>query len=198
LRSKRIIARRNLSALFAVIAFAAGNFILPGVIAGQESGTKPASVVKPQTFVSLDPVPLGQEFQIAVNVEISHGYHMNSHHPSDPYLIPTNLTLQAPAGIEILDTIYPAGRDQKFTFSPDKPLNVYSGNVTLKLKLRAGTSVPLGATTIPMTLRYQACNDTTCLPPVKLPVDAKFVVAAANEKARPVHPEVFAPQSSTK
>jgi DsbC/DsbD-like thiol-disulfide interchange protein len=189
---------RKIAMTLLLVALAAGNWFLAENISAQDPGPKSASVVKPQTFVSLDPVPLGQEFQIAVNIEIAHGYHMNSHHPSDPYLIPTNLTPQAPAGIEILDTIYPAGRDQKFTFSPDKPLNVYSGNVTLKLKLRAGTSVPLGATTIPITLRYQACNDTTCLPPMKLPVDAKFVVAPANEKARPVHPEIFAPQPSSK
>jgi DsbC/DsbD-like thiol-disulfide interchange protein len=192
------MARRKLPMLFALIAFAAAIAAMPSVIAGQDSGTKPTSVVRPQTFVSLDPVPLGHEFQIAVNIEIAHGYHMNSHHPSDPYLIPTNLTPQAPAGVEILDTIYPAGRDQKFTFSPDKPLNVYSGTVTLKLKLRAGASVPLGPSTIPITLRYQACNDTTCLPPVKLPVDAKFVVAAATEKAHPIHPEIFVPQTSSK
>lgn len=189
---------RKIATLFLVLAFAAVDFFLAGSVAGQDPGPKTASVVKPQTFVSLEPVPRGQEFQIAVNVEIAHGYHMNSHHPSDPYLIPTNLTPQAPAGIEILDIIYPTGRDQKFAFSPDKPLNVYSGTVTLRLKLRAGTSLPMGATTIPMTLRYQACNDSTCLPPVKLPVDVKLVVAAANENARAVHPEIFAPPASPK
>jgi DsbC/DsbD-like thiol-disulfide interchange protein len=192
------MARRNLPFLFAVIAVAAVSSVRPSIIAGQNSGTKPTSVVKPQTFVSLDPVPRGQDFQIAVTIEISHGYHMNSHHPSDPYLIPTNLTSQAPSGFEILDTIYPGGKDQKFTFSPDKPLNVYSGNVTLKVKMRAGTSAPVGPTTIPITLRYQACNDSTCLPPVKIPVDAKFVVAAANQKLHPVHPEIFAPQTTPK
>jgi hypothetical protein len=40
-------------------------------------------------------------------------------------------------------------------------------------------------------LRYQACNDTTCLPPVKLPIDVKFEIAPANAKAHLEHPEIF-------
>jgi DsbC/DsbD-like thiol-disulfide interchange protein len=182
-----------LSAL--AVATTAGSFLVAGTIPAQDPGPKTAAVVKPQTFVSLDPVPRGQEFQIAVTAEIAHGYHMNSHHPSDAYLIPTTLTPQLPSGFDVLDTIYPAGRQQKFTFSPDKPLDVYSGTITLKLKLRAGTGVPLGATTIPMILRYQACNDSACLPPAKLPVEAKIMVATANEKGRLMNLEIFAPQT---
>jgi len=151
----------------------------------------PASVVKTRTYVSLEPVPAGKEFQVAVVVDILKGFHMNSHKPSDEYLIPTALTAQLPAGFQLLDTIYPAGRLEKFSFSPDKPLDVYTGSVTLRLKLAAQKEVPAGATTIPLTLRYQACNDSVCLPPVKAPVSVKLEVAAASASARAVHPEVF-------
>jgi DsbC/DsbD-like thiol-disulfide interchange protein len=146
--------------------------------------------------VSLEPVPRGKEFQVAVVVEIARGYHMNSHHPSDAYLIPTAITPQIPAGFQLGDIIYPEGHAQKFSFSPDKPLDVYSGSVTLKLRLLTRTSAPLGGTAIPMILRYQACNDSTCLPPVKLPVEAKVVVADADARGRVAHPEIFSPLSS--
>ena len=152
-----------------------------------------AAIVKPHVFVSLDPVPRGKEFQVAVVVDIAHAYHMNSHKPTDQYLIPTTLTAQLPAGFQLQDTIYPAGRLEKFSFSPDKGLDVYTGSVTLKLRLAVHADAPLGATTIPVILRYQACNDTTCLPPVKVPVDVRFEVAAADAKARAVHPEIFSP-----
>jgi Disulphide bond corrector protein DsbC len=150
-----------------------------------------SSVVKPHTYVSLEPVPRGYEFQIAVVAEIARGFHMNSHQPSDKYLIPTTLTPHLPVGFRLVDTIYPAGHLEKFSFSPNKPLDVYSEKVTVRLLLAAEKDAPLGAATIPITLRYQACNDTTCLPPVKLPVDAKLSVAAAGAKARVVHPEIF-------
>ncbi len=187
---------RRISMLCALAALTtAGSFLITATTAAQDPGPKTASVVKPQTFVSLDPVPRGQEFQIAVSLEIARGYHMNSHHPSDAYLIPTALTPQLPAGFDVLDTIYPAGRQQKFAFSPDKPLDVYSGTVILKLKIHANANAPLGAATIPMILRYQACNDSACLPPAKLPVDAKIVVGGATGKGRLMHLEIFAPQT---
>ena len=37
----------------------------------QEALPSPAAVVKPQTFVSLEPVPRGKSFEIAVVVEIA-------------------------------------------------------------------------------------------------------------------------------
>jgi DsbC/DsbD-like thiol-disulfide interchange protein len=156
----------------------------------------PAAIVKPRAFVSLAPVPRGKEFQVALAVDIAPGYHMNSHHPTDKYLIPTTLTPKLPTGFELLDTIYPAGRVEKFSFSPDKGLDVYSGSVTLKLRLIAHNDAPIGAVTFPVTLRYQACNDTTCLPPVKVPVDVRVDVAAAGTVAHASHPEIFAAPSA--
>src|ERR1700735_1169960 len=153
-----MIRRNSFALIIGVIIAACGLFLRTNTSASQESSVipKPSSVVKPQTYISIDPVPRGKEFQIAVVAEIARGYHMNSHHPSDAYLIPTTLTPQLPAGFQLLDTIYPDGHSQKFAFSPDKPLDVYSGNVTVKLKLQAQTGAPLGPISIPMTLRYQA------------------------------------------
>lgn len=151
-----------------------------------------ASIVKAQSFVSLDPVPRGKEFQAAVVAEIRSGYHVNSHKPSDEYLIATTLTPQLPEGFKLVDTIYPAGRHEKFSFSPDKPLDVYTGSVTIKLRLAADAGAAIGAVKIPAILRYQACNDTTCLPPVKIPVGFTVNVGTADAKVRAVHPEVFA------
>jgi thiol:disulfide interchange protein DsbD len=193
------MTRRNARSLLVGAMLAIGFLIIcENSLYAQESTPVPkaSAVVRPRTFVSLDVVPQGKEFQIAVVIEIARGYHMNSHHPSDAYLIPTTLTPQVPAGFQLVDTIYPDGHAQKFSFSPDKPLDVYSGGVTVKLKLLAQTSAPLGSITIPMTLRYQACNDSTCLPPVKLPVEAQVIVGSADAKAHAGHPEVFAPSSS--
>ncbi len=150
-----------------------------------------ADVVTTHPYVSIEPVPRGKEFQVAVVVDINPAYHMNSHKPLDSYLIPTTLTPQLPAGFKLVDALYPNGQDKKFPFSPDKPLNVYSGNVTLRLRLTADNSAALGATTLPLTLRYQACNESACLPPVKVPVKVDVKVAAASAEGHAVHPEIF-------
>jgi thioredoxin:protein disulfide reductase len=152
-----------------------------------------SAVVKPHTYVSFEPVPRGKEFQAAVVVDIARGFHMNSHKPSDEYLIPTTLTPQMPAGFQLADTMYPEGRLEEFSFSPNKPLNVYTGSVTLKLRILAQANAPLGAVMIPVILRYQACNDAACLPPVKIPVNVQLNVAASGAKTQPAHPELFSP-----
>lgn len=176
---------------------ALGLFCCALTLRAQNPPQAAASVVKPRGYVSLEPVPRGKEFQVAVVVEIARGYHMNSHKPTDPYLIPTTVTPQTPEGVQVLDTIYPKGKLEKFAFSPDTPLDVYSGSVTILMRLTAEPDAAVGPASIPITLRYQACNDSACLPPVRVPVDVKLEVGDANAKARPVHPEIFANASQS-
>jgi hypothetical protein len=181
--------RRSLYiSLCALVLLSASAFT---VLAQDAAPPSAASIVKASSYVSLDPVPRGREFQVAVVANIAGGFHMNSHKPSDAYLIATTLTPQLPAGITLVDTIYPAGHLEKFAFSPKEPLDVYTGSVTVRLKLTTQSAAPVGRVTIPMILRYQACNQTTCLPPVKLPVSTQLQVAEAGAAAHPVHSEIF-------
>jgi thiol:disulfide interchange protein DsbD len=189
--------RLEVTSIFLVIlTFCAGGLIARGNALGlpfQASSNLPSAstVVKPRIFVSLDPVPRGKEFKVAVVADIASGFHMNSHKPTDEYLIATTLKAELPAGFELIDTIYPKGKLEKFAFSPEHPLDVYTESVTLVLRLSAKSTAVLGPAEIPMTLRYQACNDSTCLPPVKLPLTAKFNLAQEGATPKEVHPEIF-------
>lgn len=180
---------RTAFALSSVMLFA--SMALPARAKAQATPMNAKDVVKAKPFVSLDRVPRGKEFEVAIVVNIVDGYHMNSHHPLDTYLIPTTLTAKVPEGLKLVNTIYPPGRDKKFPFSPTKPLNVYTGSVTLRMKLRAEPTAKLGSTTIPVTLRYQACNNSACLPPVKIPVDVPVDVASAGASSHPANRQVF-------
>ena len=154
---------------------------------------KPADIVSTHTYVSLDQVPRGKEFQAAVVVKINTGYHMNSHKPSDSYLIPTTVTPQLPAGFTMTgEPSYPLGKNEKFPFSPDKPLNVYTGSVTFRMKLTADDKAALGKASIPVTLRFQACNLSACLPPVKVPLTLELQIVEAGKSGKAVNPEIFA------
>ena len=151
-----------------------------------------ASVVKPTVYVSLDKVPRGQSFEAAVVMKITPGFHMNSHKPSEDYLIPTTITPNPPQGIKVVDTIYPAGKQKTFEFSPKKPLDVYSDTAMVVVKMSADDTAAIGTMQIPATLRYQACNDTMCLPPVKIPVTIEAEIAPTGTAAHHVHTDIFA------
>ena len=184
-----IKSRRFHPAAYAAILLTIGFF---PIAAPAQSIPNASTIAKPQAYASLDKVPRGQTFEAAVVVQIANGFHMNSNKPSEDYLIPTTITPNPPQGIHVVNTTYPPGKRKTFSFSPNKPLSVYSDTVTLRLKLSADASAPLGPMAIPAILRYQACNDSTCLPPVKVPVTLNVNVAAAGTAAHHVHPEIFA------
>ncbi len=149
-------------------------------------------VVKPEVYVSLDPVGRGSSFQIAVVMKIRTGFHVNAREKSEEYLIATDLKSDLPAGFSSGDVAYPKGRLEKFAFSKT-PLNVYQDTVVLRMPVTALTNAPLGEQHIPLKLRYQACSTEICLPPVTIPLDAIVNVAASASASKPVHSTLFPP-----
>ena len=151
-------------------------------------------VVSPSAYVSLEPVARGSSFQLAVVLKIRPGFHINARKPSANYLIPTDLLANLPAGFKSAGEIsYPKGELRTFAFTKT-PLNVYEGKVVLRVPLTAQSDAPLGTQHIPLKLRYQACSNEVCLPPVTLDVDAPVTVAASAATSRPAHPELFPTQ----
>jgi len=176
-----------LPAVFVALAFVALTLKAPA----QESAfPAAASVLQPQAYVSLQPVPRGRAFQVAVVAKISPGFHINAHMPSEDYLIPTKITAELPAGLFLVETTYPRGVMRAFRFSKT-PLRVYEGSFTVMMKLRANGSAPLGPQKIALTVGYQACNQDACLPPTKIPVAADLEIAAVDAPAKAAHAEIF-------
>lgn len=151
-----------------------------------------ANVLQPQAFVSLQPVPRGRSFQIAVVAKISPGFHINAHQPSEDYLIPTKVMADLSPGVFLVETTYPRGVMRAFRFSKT-PLRVYEGSFTVLMKLRANGAAPLGPQKIGLTVGYQACNQDACLPPTKVAVAADLEIAAVDTTPHPVHTDIFAP-----
>ncbi len=147
-------------------------------------------VVKPKAYVSMAPIARGGIFELAVVAEIIPGFHVNANKPNEEYLIPTTVKAELPAGLTLNGTEYPEGKLVKFEFS-EKKLSVYEGRALIRLKMQAANDAPLGKTKVSMILRYQACNDSACLPPAKLPVEVEFEIAPLGVKSRPVNLEIF-------
>jgi hypothetical protein len=179
--------KRFLAAFFLVCACVA-------LCASRVAAQAPPSgkdVVAPTTYVSFDPVARGAAFQVAVIMKIRPGFHVNAREVTEDYLIRTDLRAEVPAGFKAGEVVYPKGTLQTFSFSKNKPLNVYSDSVTLFVPVTALSEAPAGTQHMPMKLRYQACSAEICLPPVTLNMDVPLNVAATPGAARPAHPEVF-------
>lgn len=177
--------------LLALVAIAAAASAQDGVF------PRAASVLQPQAYVSLQPVPRGRAFEIAVVAKITPGFHVNAHEPSEDYLIPTKITADLPHGISLVETTYPRGVMRAFSFSKT-PLRVYETSFTVRMKLRAENSAPLGHQKISLTVGYQACNQDACLPPTKLPTSAELEIAEVDTPTHPANPEIFSPVPNLK
>lgn len=158
----------------------------PGAVKAQIPNAK--DVVNSAAYTSFDPVARGKEFQIAVVLKIRDGYHINARKTTLDYLIPTDLKVELPVGYKASDVAYPDGTLKSFAFSKDEKLNVYTGTITLHLKVTPPADAALGAQHIPLKLRYQACSESVCLPPVRQDEAASFTIA---EVAKPSHAEFF-------
>jgi hypothetical protein len=134
----------------------------------------------PSVTLSVPAIPSiirGTPGKAELRFHITPGFHINSNAPSEEYLIPTALRMDAPTDIVVGRIIYPAGQNITLPFAPDLKLNVYSGEFTVLVTVRPLSSVLPGKYALRGRLKYQACDKAACYPPKELPVDFEVKVA---------------------
>lgn len=107
----------------------------------------------------------GETARIAAKIRVEDGWHVNSNTPTFDYLIPTKLDLELPADWPDEVVRYPKHEMKTFAFA-DQPLAVYDGEFVILTGIQVPAAAAKGAVPIRAALRYQACNDSQCLPPV--------------------------------
>ena len=113
-------------------------------------------------------------FNVELQLKIAAGWHINANPAGQDNLIPTTVTVDANAPIEIVDIAYPKGRTTRFEFSND-PLNIYEKSLTIPLRLKQKPNVQRKKNApIILKLTYQPCNDTECLFPETLDISLRF------------------------
>jgi hypothetical protein len=111
-------------------------------------------------------VPAGKPSPVALHFRIAPGLHINSHTPSQDYLIPTTFSIPEAAAVRLEKAAYPAGNDLTLPADPKTKLSVYTGDFIIQARI---VSTP-GNHLLEAKLHYQACNETQCLPPKTIPV----------------------------
>lgn len=106
-----------------------------------------------------------------LHFRIADGLHINSHAPHDATLIPTQILVADNTGLDTTAIDFPAGIDTSFDFAPRQKLSVYTGEFVLHAHITAkpGDHLWQGV------MRYQACDNSECLPPRKVPVAVDII-----------------------
>jgi thiol:disulfide interchange protein DsbD len=121
------------------------------------------------------PDPVTSTMKIAggkavVEMAIASGWHVQSHDPGDKFLIPTTLDVTPPAGMRVGAIEWPAAVEKALEFAEGKKLRLYEGHVSISAPLE-GSATDAGP--VRAKLRYQACDDTTCLAPKTVELTAE-------------------------
>jgi len=105
-----------------------------------------------------------------VQVRVADGWHIYADKPGDEFAIPTKLEWKLPKGFSAAPTVFPE------PVAGPGGAKVLSGDISLTTALIAGPGVKPGKVRIQGVLSSQGCNDSSCLPPSRIPVTVEIVV----------------------
>ena len=133
----------------------------------------------------------GETARVALRVSLPDGLHTQSNKPRDPLLIPTELTIDAPVGITVKETVFPPSTDLK-QLGQDQPLAVFEQTFAIGVQLAIAPGVAAGTLVVPAHLRYQACDANLCYAPSTATVEWTITVVPAGTATNGVSDPVFA------
>jgi hypothetical protein len=114
-------------------------------------------------------VHAGKPSPVTLHFRVVPGLHINSHTPSDQFLIPTAFSIPEGEGMHLAAAMYPPGSTISLAFDPKTKLSVYTGEFIVEARIvaAAGNHLMQGK------LRYQACDNNQCMPPktINVPID---------------------------
>jgi thiol:disulfide interchange protein DsbD len=108
--------------------------------------------------------------ELRLSVTVIPGYHLQSHHPLDKFLVPADATISPTPGISFGKARYPEAKliPASAQITSIGKLAVYEGHFIITVPCRILANAPNGAAGIHAALTFQACNAQSCLPPQTL------------------------------
>lgn len=133
----------------------------------------------------------GTERTVFLEVTINPPFHINSHQPSEDFLVATSVDLKTQDGVKVVKVEYPEGELKKFIFS-ESPLSVYEGTARIAVTLGVDASFAASEVRVEGSLSYQACDNNSCLAPDEIGFSEKYPLAEsmAQAEVKPAAPPV--------
>ena len=153
-----------------------------------KSSVEPVSL---EAYSSYSQIAPGKELYVAIKITVGPGWHINSHTPNEDFLIPTDVALAEGAPATISKIVYPDPKNVKFEFSPDVPLSVYDDHAWIKIILSIPANAKHGATTIPIEVTTQACDNKSCVAPATQTLNIPVEIGAAFTQPELRHADLF-------
>ena len=124
-----------------------------------------SSEVNVSGSIAPDKVKKGRIARASVVMDIPAGLHVQSNKPLDKFLVPTKLDVETPSGMRVGPISYPRALMRKLKFSKGA-VAVYEGRAVVRFNVTVSANYSGSSGEIKGKLRFQACNDESCFPPV--------------------------------
>ena len=151
--------------------------LLGGMLSAQGAGTRPGVAELALTPAALDIQP-GGSARTAITVRLPEGFHMNSDKPRDANLIPITVSMEAVPAVSGVTAAFPEAIDLKQEGSAE-PLRVFEREFAIGLQVNAAVDAAAGAHTLPLRVRYQACDEKQCYLPITASLELNLSVSAS-------------------
>jgi DsbC/DsbD-like thiol-disulfide interchange protein len=141
-------------------------------------------------FYSTNRAQQGRVVQAVIVLDIPAGYHVNANKVGNKFSIPTTVKIEAPEGARVGAVSFPRGTVRTLKFSKD-PLALYEGRAILRFDATFPANFKTGEAELRARVRYQACNDEVCYPPVTREVTMPIAVVAPTEQVKRINTQFF-------
>jgi thiol:disulfide interchange protein DsbD len=125
--------------------------------------------------IAPDKIKKGRIARASVTLEIPSGLHVQSSRPLDKFLVATKLDVETPSGLTAGPISYPRALMRKLKFSKGN-VAVYEGRAVIRFNVTVPANFTGDGGEIKGKLRFQACNDESCFPPVTREVKMRLYV----------------------
>jgi len=147
-------------------------------------------LVSAKAYLSVDKLPAGKTCQVAIVLTIEEGWHINTNPSSPDFLVPTTFTIKSMQKIKLDKVKYPTGHAFKVS-GFDEPLQVYEKQVIVRGTLEIPADAGGKEEELELKVKYQACNDKTCIRPTTLSLKGKFRIAKPGEPIKEINQQWF-------
>jgi thioredoxin:protein disulfide reductase len=154
-----------------------------GEMSAQPAPTRPG-VAELAVMPAAVEVRPGGSARTAITVRLAEGLHMNSDKPRDENLIPITVSMEAVPAVAGAVAAFPEALDLKQEGEPI-PLRVFEREFAIGLQVNVAADAAAGDHTLPLRVRYQACDEKQCYLPITAPLELKLAVSKDAAAAAP-------------
>ncbi|NOY59248.1 MAG: thioredoxin fold domain-containing protein [Calditrichaeota bacterium] len=144
---------------------------------------------------SQDKIVRGQDFDLAVIIDIKSGLHINSNKPTEDFLIPTIIKFDPSHDMSFGKPMFPKPDLKTFSFSDNK-ISVYEGRVVVFINVSTSPNLSLESKTIKGSVSYQGCDENVCFAPGEASFEITLDVVSDASDVRKTNQDIFAKAGS--